>query len=121
MDYVRKSTVPNTSILGLALVAVMLITLGGCKKKIGPLDDGLGYGKVCDSYVESAKAFNDAIVAYSEDPTLASCQKMKSAGADYLEEARKCKALSQILKKEAEEHWANWNDVDCSVYAEDNY
>jgi len=43
---------------------------------------------------------------------------MKSAGEDYWKAAKKCTTMYAELRKEAEDAWAQWSDIDCSEYAE---
>ena len=119
MNYIKKNTECNTWGLGLILVAVTLISLGGCKKKADPPGDGLGGGRVCESLAASSEAFAKAQLAYSANPSVANCQKMKETGEDYRSEVQKCEFATQEVREKVEEWWAEWKDVDCSAYAED--
>ena len=113
MNYLRKNAVRNTWVLGLILVALVMTSLGGCKKKAGPLGDGSGDGHVCESLAVSSEAFAKAQLAYSANPSVANCQKMKETGEDYRSEVRKCEFATQDVKEKVEEWWVEWKDVDC--------
>ncbi len=112
MNYFSKNTLRRTLALGLASVAVIMTSLGGCKKS-NPL--GLGG---CDDVLKMSESFSNAINAFSEDPSVANCNKMKKIGEDYLKAARNCNLYPEY-KKAAEEAIADWKDMDCSEIAGD--
>ena len=113
MNYFSKKNLHRTLTLGLTPIAVMMISLSGCKKS-NPLTGGVA----CDSFVKSSEAFSNAILAFSGDPSVANCQKMKNVGEEYWNAAKRCPTISAALMKEAEEGWAEWRDMDCTEYAE---
>lgn len=92
--------------MGLAAV----ISMGGCKKSspLGP--------RGCADVGRFSKAFSEAVQAFSADPSVANCQKMKETGEDYLQAARNCNLYPEYREK-AEEALAQWKDIDCSEVA----
>jgi|SRR5690606_13331905 len=110
MNYFSKNILRRTLAIGLGSVAVIMTSLSGCKKA-NPL--GLGG---CDDATKNAMAFSEAIQAFSENPSVANCNKMKKIGEDYLKAARKCSIMN--VREEAEEALAEWSDMDCSEMVE---
>ncbi len=113
MNYLSENTFRRTLVLGLAAVALIMTSLSGCKKA-NPL--GLGG---CDDLVKRSETFSNAIQAFSEDMSVANCQKVKKTGEDYLKAARNCNMYPE-LKKAAEDAMEDWGDFDCSEYDNDN-
>lgn len=120
MNYLSKNTVRSTWTFGLALVALMITSLSGCKKRPSPLGDGLGLGggRVCESYIKSAEAYGEALSAYLEAPTVANCETLKGAGDNLFETAKTCSLITPEQRKEAEESWNEWKDLDCEGLVE---
>jgi hypothetical protein len=68
---------------------VMLTAFVGCSK-----DDGIGpagCNNWSEKYLSQAQAYSDASAAYSNDPTVTNCNKLKTEGLNY------AKALEGIL------------------------
>ncbi|MEC3880371.1 hypothetical protein [Parapedobacter sp. 10938] len=107
MNCFKKGTLRRTWVLGIVSVAVATTALTGCKKA-NPL--GLGG---CDDLVKKSEQFSKAALAFSEDMSVANCQKYKKAGEDYLKAARKCNMYPE-LREAAEEAMEEWGDMDCS-------
>lgn len=101
----------RTLVLTIASVAVIATSMSGCKKA-----NPLGVSG-CDDVVRTSEAFSNAIKAFSEDPSVANCEKMKKIGEDYLKAARNCNLYPEY-KKQAEEALADWKDMDCSEYGD---
>ena len=122
MNYFQKNTVRRTWTLGWALVAVMMTFLGGCKKRPSPLRDGLGLedGHLCESFVNSSVAYGEAYEAYLGNPTVANCQALKSAGDNFMKEAKTCSFVTPEQRKAAEEQRAEWQDLDCEQFVENS-
>lgn len=111
MNYLTKGTLRRTLVLTIASVAVIMTSLSGCKKS-NPL--GLGG---CDDVLKLSEAFSSAVNAFSENPSVANCDKMKKIGVDYLNAARKCNLYPEY-RKTAEEAIADWEDMDCSEFGD---
>ena len=94
----------------LAIASASVLSMGGCKKSspIGP--------RGCADVGRFSKAFSEAVQAFSADPSVANCQKMKETGEDYLKAARNCNLYPEYREK-AEEALAQWKDIDCSDVA----
>lgn len=111
MNYLTKKTLRKTLVLTIASVAVIATSLSGCKKA-----NPLGIGG-CDDVLKKSEAFSNAIKAFSDDPSVANCDKMKKIGEDYLKAARNCNLYPEY-KKAAEEAIADWKDMDCSEFTD---
>lgn len=109
VNYLSKSTWRRTLSLGLASIAVITFSMSSCKKT-NPL--GLGG---CDDLVKKSEAFSKAAQSFSEDMSVANCQKYKKAGEDYLKAARNCN-LHPELREAAEQAMAEWGDMDCGEF-----
>jgi hypothetical protein len=76
-------------ILFIANGLAILTTLVGCSK-----DDALGpagCNNWSEKYLSQAQAYSNASAAYSNDPTVANCNKLKTEGLNYV------KSLEGIL------------------------
>lgn len=113
MNYFSKNTLRSTLAMGLASVVVTAASLSGCKKS-----NPLGINS-CDDVVKKSEAFSKAAQAFSENMSVANCQKLKELGEDYLKAARNC-TLYPNYKEAAEQALAEWGDFDCSEYNNDN-
>lgn len=111
MNYLSKSTWRSVLSLGLASAALITISMSGCKKA-NPL--GLGG---CDDLVKKSEAFSEAAQSFSENTSVANCEKYKKAGEDYLKAARNCNLYPE-LREAAEQAMAAWGDMDCSEFAD---
>lgn len=73
----------------MSLALISLVLLGGsCKKNddVAPT--------TCSQVDVRAKAFSDALTAYSVSPTKANCDAFKKAGNDYISSAANCPGVS---------------------------
>ena len=110
MNYLRKSTWRKTLSLGLASIAVISFSMSGCKKA-NPL--GLGG---CDDVVKLAESYGKAWKEFSEDPSVANCEKWKKILQDYYNAAKKCTLYPNYLD-DVEDIQKELGDIDCSEYA----
>ncbi|MGV3763305.1 hypothetical protein [Parapedobacter sp.] len=113
MNYFSKNLPRRSFTLGLVSVALVITSLGGCKKA-NPV--GLGG---CDDLVKKSEDFSKAAQAFSADMSAANCQKYKKAGEDYLKAARNCNLYPE-LREAAEQAMDDWSDMDCSAFDGDN-
>ena len=80
----------NFKTLFIANGVVMLTAIVGCSK-----DDGIGAAGCTnwsEKYLSQAEAYSNASVAYSNDPSVSNCNKLKTEGLNYVN------ALEGILK-----------------------
>jgi len=111
MDYFNQQTLRNTWMVGVASVVVIMTTFNGCKKS-----NPLGVGQ-CNDWDKEAETYVAAVNAFSEDPSVANCEKMKRAGVDYLKAAEKCAKWHPEAVKSAKEAIKMYEDIDCSEFA----
>ena len=110
MNCLRKSTWRKTLSLGLASIAVISFSMSGCKKT-NPL--GLGG---CDDWDKEIEGYVAAVNAFSENPSVANCEKLRKAGVDYLKAAEKCAKWYPEAVKSAKEAIKMYEDIDCSEF-----
>tara|TARA_R110002049_G_scaffold41392_1_gene124706 strand:+ start:1726 stop:2073 length:348 start_codon:yes stop_codon:yes gene_type:complete len=85
----KKSKKSKVRIWCIASSLVVLTGFASCSK-----DDGLGpagCNNWSEKYLSQAQAYSDASAAYSNDPTVTNCNKLKTEGLNY------AKALEGIL------------------------
>ncbi|MCM4171970.1 hypothetical protein DHD32_10790 [Arenibacter sp. TNZ] len=85
----KKTKKSQVKILFIASSLVVLIGFVGCSK-----DDGLspvGCNNWSEKYLSQAQAYSDASAAYSNDPSVTNCNKLKTEGLNYV------KSLEGIL------------------------
>ncbi|HWK59592.1 MAG TPA: hypothetical protein VNQ80_19780 [Parapedobacter sp.] len=111
MNYLGKHAVRRTLALSIASIAVIATSMSSCKKA-SPIG-----ARGCDDVLKMSEAFSKAINAFSEDPSVANCDKMKKIGVDYLKAAQNCNLYPEY-KKAAEDAIADWKDMDCSEFAD---
>ncbi|HWL00408.1 MAG TPA: hypothetical protein VNQ55_10690 [Parapedobacter sp.] len=111
MNYLSKCALRRTLVLAIASVALIATSMSSCKKS-NPLGGG------CNDVLKLSEDFSNAINAFSENPSVANCDKMKKVGEDYLKAARNCNLYPEY-QKTAEEALADWKDMDCSDFGND--
>lgn len=85
----KKTLKSQVRIMFIASSLVVLIGFVGCSK-----DDGIGPAGCTnwsEKYLSQAEAYSNASIAYSNDPSVSNCNKLKTEGLSYV------KALEGIL------------------------
>jgi len=111
MNYLTKGTLRRTLVLTIASVAVIMTSLSGCKKS-NPLGGG------CNDWDKETDTYVAAVTAFSEDPSVTNCEKMRKAGIDYLKAAERCAKWHPEAVKNAKEAIKMYEDIDCSEFAD---
>lgn len=111
----QKHLTLSTIFLFISLIT--FIGLIGCSKSNDKIDANCNNWS--EQFLAQANAYSEAANVYAEDPTMANCGKLKTAGLNYidaLESVIDCvpAASSQAYRNDLNEYRAEVNSIDCN-------
>ncbi|PXX27427.1 hypothetical protein [Arenibacter sp. ARW7G5Y1] len=108
----KKTKKSHIGLLYIASNLLMLSGFVGCSK-----DDGIGTAGCTnwsEKYLSQAESYTNALTAYSNDPSVSNCNKLKTEGLSYV------KALEGILNCVPTANLANYKSDISDLKAEIN-
>lgn len=110
-----KTLNPGLKVIVIVLIFPLALGVLSCSGDDGD-DNGNGNGNIvlgCDQLMEQVMTYSDAFDAFQANPSVESCEDLKSAALDFISAIQNCPEYADQYS-DLEEAALAWTSLDCS-------